>query len=82
MTTALKPAIGLHHYDVSVAVSLIPLATAQDAEIDPSDVRTHTFEVDAASKHKAEETALDEFHSTIAIGVLDYVKIKANAVRR
>ena len=64
-------------YDVTVSVSLIPGCTADDAEIAASDLRSHSYRVEAVSAAKAEKAALDQFHGSIAIGVLEHVTITA-----
>ena len=60
---------------VKVVLSLTPGATAADAEVDEADVGTDNwFDVVACSHEEAKEKALDEYHESVAIGMLDYIE--------
>lgn len=66
-------------YLVVVDVSLVKGITAQNAEIEPGDLGKHFYHIEASRPSIAEKRALDEFHSTIPIGELDYVNIETSA---
>ncbi len=68
------------YWDVNVKVELAPGATARRAEICAADLRVHHFpRVMADCEAQANARALDEFHATVAIGVLEAVIITASA---
>lgn len=70
----------LKTYQVTVTVHLEAGETAESAEIEAEDLEhPFTYTITATSPEEAEERALDVFHSTIAIGVLDAVKVEATA---
>ena len=66
-------------WQVTVTVQLQHGCTEADAEIEPSDVRSHIFSVSAKTETKAVALGLDCFHSQIAIGVLENVVIDVAA---
>lgn len=68
-------------FSVTVKVALVPGATADDAEIAASDIGEHVLDVQASNRREASEAALDEFHSSVPIGVLDNVKITTRVSR-
>ena len=80
MNTATPAPAHAKPYEVVVSVALVHGFTAEDAEIDIGDLRRkHTFPVNADDRTQAEGLALDEFHSTIPIGLLEAVTISARA---
>lgn len=63
-------------FNVVITLQLAPNTTADEAEIDAEELGDHTYEsVLADSKEEASEKALDIFHSTVPVGVLDFVEI-------
>ena len=69
-------------YDVEVKVILLDGATPAMADMNPDGVGTHRLVVEADTPVEAEEMALDQFHETVPIGMLEYVSVDASAVAR
>lgn len=72
----------LKRYRVIVSISLAPGATLESAEIDDeADLGDHEYEVLAKTKNDASEQALDLFHGSVPIGVLDDVEIDTTVTK-
>lgn len=69
-----------HKWDVNVSVHLVGRYTARQADIAPSDIRTHEYQIEAACEHAACEAALSIFHGTVAIGCLECVEVRTSAI--
>jgi hypothetical protein len=65
---------------VTVRLALLEGYTAADAELDSDAVLgDHKYSIEARSERLAVERALDRFHQTVPIGLLEAVEVSAQA---
>jgi hypothetical protein len=70
-------------YDVTVNLALWPGFTWRDAELDgPEALGDHRYAVEADSPAQAEERALDKFHESVPIGLLEVVDVSVRVAPR
>jgi len=63
-------------FDVTVRMTLAAGYSLEDAELGSADeLEDQIYHIEAASKDQAEERALDLFHGTNAVGLLEAVEV-------